>query len=173
MATAAALVLAGVSTAVQVAGTLAAGKAQQSAANYQAAQLDQQAGQARASSQRDAANQQRTTAYALSRAQAVAAAGGGNTLDPTVVNTEQNIAGQGEYNTLTSLFNGEEKARGMEQEADTARYQGGLDESAAQTKAIGTIASSGSSMLMKYGNPFTASNDASGGSFGGKTAMYG
>lgn len=152
--TTAALVLMGIGTAVSVAGTIASGNAQAEMESYKAAQGQQAAGQARASSQRDAMNADRTARFALSAGQNKSAASGADSLSPSTVKVEQDVAGQGEYNSMTALFNGEERARGLEQGALTDNYQGSLDKSEAQTKAIGTIASSGGSMLMKYGTPF-------------------
>jgi len=126
--------------------------------SYKAAQANQNAGQANAAAQRTAQQQQRVAGFAESTANADAAASGADTLSPSVVSDEQNIAGQGTFNAMTALYQGKAKAAGDTQEALTDQYQGGLDQSEANTKALTTLASSGSSMLMKYGSPFQSSS---------------
>lgn len=141
-----------------------AGRAQQQALDYQAAALDQQAGQERASSQRRAMDERRRAEIAMSRGQAVAAASGAGALDESVVNTLSDIAGEGEYNALSALFTGEERARGLEGEAGLRRYQGAeaarqgeVAKQAYRTAAIATVLSgfgrAGSSLASKYGDP--------------------
>jgi hypothetical protein len=158
--------LIGISTAVQAASTIAQGNAQKTAMNYQAAQLDQQAGQTRATSQRQAIEQQRTGAYALSRAQAVSAASGADPNSPTTENIEGNLAGESEYNQLTALFNGEERARGQEQQSQTDVYQGSLDKRASLYKAAGTIAQGGETLYSKYGFGSPSGTDTTAGDGG-------
>lgn len=141
-----------VATGVQAASTIAQGNAAKEAASYQAAQYQQQAGQARATAQRQAIEEQRKGAFALSRAQAVAASSGAGATDPTVENIEGDLAGQSEYNQLTALFNGEERARGLTQQADTAIYEGRQAKRASIYKAVGTVAQGGETLYSKYGS---------------------
>jgi len=135
----------------------ATGKAQQAEENYQADEATQNAGQANAVGQRAAADQTRTAGFAESTANADAAASGGDTLSPSTVGVEQNIAAQGEYNTLSSLYSGQSKANAYLQQASTDTYQGQLDRTTGNIKADSTLATGGISMLMKYGNAFTPS----------------
>jgi hypothetical protein len=150
-----AMVAMAASAAVSAAGTIAAGNAQRATLDNQAAQMNQQAGQERAVAQRNAYAQQKNTEYALSRAQAVAAASGGGADDPTVGKVESDIAGQGEYNSLTALYSGEEKARGLEYGAQNKLLEG---ESAHDSGVIGGVttllssAAKGASMYSNYGN---------------------
>jgi hypothetical protein len=156
-----------VAAGVQAMGTIAQGNAQRASLDNQAAQLNQQAGEARASSQRAEENQLRTGAYAESRALAVTAASGADPNSVTAVNNEENLAGQTEYGALTALFNGEEKARGLEYEANSDYAKGksahdagvisgisGFAGSAAKTMMSPTTADSGETMLDRF-----ASND--------------
>ncbi len=138
--------------------------------DYQAAQLDQNAGQQRAASQRQAAEQRRQARLAASRVQALA--GGGST-DPSVLGLTGDIAGEGEYNALSALYEGEEKARGMEMQATSARgqgdqyrksgqaalargqvalQQGQVSNSAAKLNATSALFSGASSLFTKYGD---------------------
>lgn len=152
------------STLFSAAGTIASGNAARGAANYQARQMEQQAGQERASSQRVAIEQRHKATIANSRVQALSAASGAGALDPTVVNIQSDIAGQGEYNALSALFNGEERARGMETQASAKRFEGQQAKTAsvmgagtALMSGASTIMGGGSSLLDKYGDGgFTA-----------------
>lgn len=141
-----------IGTVVSAYGTIAAGSAQRAEADSQAYQMRQQAGQERASAQRAEIVQRRQGAFALSRAQAVAAAGGGDTTDPTVVNVEKDIAGQTEYNAMTALFNGEERARGLETGANFKNFEGDQAYQKGLYSAAGTIFKGGSSWASKYGD---------------------
>lgn len=139
------------STALQAAGTLAAGSAAKKEAFFEAQQMQQQAGQERATSQRVAIEKRREAGIAGSRAQALAAAGGGSATDPTVVNIQSNIAGEGEYNALSALYTGEERARGLEEGADAKIYEGRTAKRASLMKAGATILGGASSLMGKYG----------------------
>lgn len=136
------------STVLQGVGAHEEGKGQQRALNYQAAQLNQQAGQTRASAQREAIEQRRQAALANSRLQALA--GGGGT-DAGVVNIASNIAGEGEYRALASLYEGEERAIGMDMAATGKRFEGKQAKRAGNMKAISSLLSNGSSLAYKYG----------------------
>lgn len=105
-------------------GQIQAGKAADVSAKFQAGQLEQQAGQERASSQRTAIEERRRSDIAISDATAAAAFSGGGATDPTVMNITGGLAKQGEYNALSALFEGEEKARGLRLGATAARMEG-------------------------------------------------
>lgn len=122
---------------------------------YQAQQLDQQAGQTRASAQRTAIEQRRQAKIAQSNLQAKT--GGGST-DASILGLTGDIAGEGEYNALSALYEGEERARGLEMQASSARGQAGQYRSsgadalaAGNTKAMTGIFSTASSLYGKYG----------------------
>jgi hypothetical protein len=138
-----------VGAGLSAAGAVAGGNAQRASADFAGAQLDQQAGQARASSQRAAIEQRRQAQIANSRLQSLA---GGSGLDPTVVHLAADIAGEGEYRALTALYEGEDSARSMEMKAQAARYEGKMAQKAGYLKAATSIISGTSqSMLDKYG----------------------
>jgi len=115
------------------------GKDAQVAADFKSAQLDQKAGQERASAQREALERQRKTTLALSRAQALAASSGAGATDETVLNLASNIAGEGQLAFDTSLYNGEESAIGLETNADATRYEGYLTRKGLNVQANNTL----------------------------------
>ncbi len=161
------------SAVMQMAGTIGQGNAARATANNQAAQLEQQAGQSRATAQREAEAKRRQGEFASSRAQAVQAAAGGNPDSFTAVENEKDLVGQGEYGALTAMFNGEERARGMEYNAANKRLEGKAAHDAGVTSAIAsglssagkiagmTTGGSGETMTSKYTDPF----NNNGGSF--------
>jgi len=122
-------------------GQIQAGRAANVSARFEAAQMEQQAGQTRASSQRAAIEERRKASFALQRGQAVAAASGGGATDKTVSDLSGGIAGQGEYNALSALFSGEEEARAVELGAKSTRMKGKQAKKAGMISGISTIAS--------------------------------
>lgn len=151
-------------TIVSTLGAISSGNAQQKAANYQAAQMDQQAGQERASAQRQAFEQRRKATLAGSRVTALAGASGAGVADPSVVDIMGDIQTQGEYNALSAMYTGEERARGYQMGADAKRFEGAEAKKAGYISAGGnllsgvgnigyrsTILNGGSSLLEKYG----------------------
>lgn len=132
-------------------GQMQAGKAADKNAKFQAAQLEQQAGQERASSQRVAIEERRRAAIAASNARAAAAASGGKATDPTVLNIQGALAGQGEYNALTALFEGEERARGLNLQAAGKKFEGKQAKKAGMIGGMSTIiGGTGSALMAKY-----------------------
>lgn len=134
--------------AISVLSSYQKGRQAQADANFVAAQEEQQAGQDRAAAQRQAIEQRRQARLANSRLQALAGGGGS---DPTVVNLSADIAGEGELRALTSLYEGEDQARGRELAAESARLQGKLAKRAGTIEAIGKVLNAGSSMYQNYG----------------------
>lgn len=87
-----------------------------------AADADRAAGQERASAQREAIERQRKGRLLASEARAKGGASGA-VIDPT---TEADILSVGKLNALTALYAGEERAVGLEREAEMARYSAEL-----------------------------------------------
>lgn len=117
---------------VGVAGSLIGGQQEASAykasskvenelANYRAKQLEQNAGQARATAQRAAIGKRKEATLARSRARAVAGAQGAG-FEGSVQDILAGLTGEGEYNAQSALYEGEEQARGMEDQAKAERY---------------------------------------------------
>jgi hypothetical protein len=142
-------------TLMQASAAKQEGREQQSLANYEAAQADTNAKQERASAQRAAIEQRRKARLVQSRQQAVAAASGAGVSDPTVVDIMGDTEAEGEYRALTELYQGEERARGLEDQAATRRYEGRLLKKAGNRRAImGTIPTLldvGETLFSRYG----------------------
>lgn len=101
----------------------AAGRRSQVEREFEAAQYEQNAGQAVAAAQRSAFDEERRAKYVASRALAVAAAGGGAS-DPTVVKTIADITGEGAYRAGVALYGGESEARKLMMAAQASHYEG-------------------------------------------------
>lgn len=130
----------------------------QAANEFEAKQMDVNAGQARAAAQREALIDARKTALLLSRGVAVAAAGGGATSDPTVVKLMSDIAAEGSYRSGVDIYQGEEKARqlGMaaaakRNEGENAVAMGDAKANAYRMAGIGSAITGGASLFSKYG----------------------
>lgn len=150
------------------------GRAQQVASNYSGAVADQQAGQTMAVTSAGVTDTKTKTDYLLSKARAIAAASGGGATDPTVQTIEGRIAARGEYDMLSQLYTGGEKAAGLSNQADLYRYTGTQQAAAGESKktaaystALGSLISSGSSLYAKYGMPAGGGTAGSGSAFGG------
>lgn len=149
MAAALPMVLMAASAAVSIIGGHQQAKAVQQANEYQAKQFEQKAGQERAAAQRQAMEARRQGRLATSRAQAVT--GGGST-DESVLHAVGDYASMGEYNALTSLYEGEESALGREMQATGLRVEGKNARRAANISSVGTVFGAASSMYSKFGN---------------------
>lgn len=132
-------------------GSIGAGKAAKRSADAEAARLRRQAGQTRASAQREALEAKRSSRYAQSRALAVAASSGAGANDPTVQNIIADLAGEGEYGALTALYEGEERALGMEDTATATQREGRAKRTAGYLQGASTLLSGASSLSEKYG----------------------
>ena len=113
------------------------GQRAQVEAQFEAAQLKQQAGQAEAAGTYAADEQVRQTALIQSKALAVAAANGGGVSDPTIVNLLSRNAGEGAYRAAVALYDGESRARSLNMQAASKIYEGQLASDAAGQKAKG------------------------------------
>lgn len=162
--TATMLVLTAAGTGLKAAGTIAAGNAaadagiaRANALNYDAVQRDQQAQESRAAAQRLAFEKRREGTLLESTLQARAAASGGGADDPTVLNLGENIAQRSEYGALMEMYKGENRARGLEDQAIGDRYSAGaaLEEDkgkqkAARMEAWGTLIGGAGSAFRQY-----------------------
>lgn len=126
-------------TLLSFVGQMQAASAAKKTAEYEAKQQEQQAQTERAASQRKAIDERRRKDYAVSRARAVGAGGGGG-LDYDVIS---DIEEEGEYRALTQIWGGEERARGREMQADSTRYS-------AQQRAKGMMIGAGTSLLQGF-----------------------
>jgi hypothetical protein len=113
-----------VGAGISAAGTIAAGQAQQQAANYEAAQLDVQAKDERAAAQAQALDERRHQRLALSALQARSAASGFTATDPTTLKLAGDIASYGEYRAQAAQYAGNSRAAGLNAQATGARLSG-------------------------------------------------
>jgi hypothetical protein len=162
-----------------------AGERSRVAAEFNALELERQAGIAIALSQRTALEEQRLADVAASRALAVAAASGAGVSDPTIMNILARTKGEGTYRASVALYEGEERARQFRIAAISERIGGSqaMEEGAARAgaynlQAIGTMFRTGSSLYAKYGGggPDAASVEGAAGSGDARlldTADYG
>lgn len=139
-------ILSAAGTAVSGLGAIQSGRAQGAASEYQAAQLDAAAKTERASAQRKAEEDRRQTQVMQSRARAVGAASGGG-IDFELAG---DIEAEGEYRALTSLWEGEEAAKGREAQAAASRFEGRQAKRSGLLKAGRTILDAGTSFYEKY-----------------------
>lgn len=125
---------------IQGIGMISQGNAARASANARAAQMEQQAGQQRATGQRAAIEERRRGDIALSRMQALSAASGGGAFDKSIESLTGGLARQTEYNALTRLFESEDSAIGMEYGAQVERAEGKAKRRAGLIGGLGTIA---------------------------------
>lgn len=141
-------------TALQVGGIIGGAKAESRELKHEAVQLDQMAGQDRASSQRAAIEQKRQSRLLASAALARGAATGGGD-DPTLVNILADIEGEGELRALTALYEGEEMARSREMQANARRREAKNVKKASYLNAGATILGNAATMYSRYGGGTT------------------
>lgn len=144
-----ALMVAG--AAVSAGGTIIGANSEAKELRREAAQLEVNAGQERAASQRSAMEERRQGRLASSRALALAAASGAGADDPTVVNAIADIEGEGEYRALTALYEGNTAGDDLERQAAARRREAKTVKRASYFKAAGTILGAGASMADRYG----------------------
>jgi hypothetical protein len=126
------------------AGVKAYGQKQQGQAikdqlDHKADQERQNAGQEIAASQRAALIQQRKGEYALSSLIARAAADGGGASDPTVLNLASRISGESAYKQALAIYQGDESARGLNQQAMEDNYSGKVQKNSYNQRAAMTL----------------------------------
>jgi len=130
---------------LSAAGSLQRGFEAKGSADFQAAQLRQNAGQVQAAAQRDAFQADRQGRMIASRALAVAAASGGGASDPTVVNLIAADAQEASYRKAVALYQGDDQARAMRTAAAAKDYEG-------KTALVGSAVSAGAGVIRGAGN---------------------
>lgn len=135
--------LSGLGTVAGAAGTIAAGKAEQQSAEYEAQQMKIKAAEEQAAAQRDAQSKRREGALVQSRQQALAAASGaGAGFDaPTIVKLMMDTAGEAEYNAQTAMYGGTSRSTGLMDAARARRASGNASYLGSQIGAFGGLAS--------------------------------
>lgn len=155
-----------VGSVVQAQGTLAAGKAAQQSANYEAAQLDIKAKEEQAAAQRDAEEHGREKDLALSKLQTNAAASGFSATDPTSLAIADEIAKYGTYKEQMAMYGGESRRTGIEAQATGRRMEGRAAMAGAKSAAMGTILGGISSMASSFAKPYGKPASTGGGYYG-------
>lgn len=149
-----AVIAMGAGTLLNAAGTLRQGEEAKQVADYNAAQMNIQAGKDRAMSQREAEESRRQGRIAQSNlaARAAASGGWGGIADPGAVRRSMDIAERDELNALSILYNGESSAVNLENQAELTRHQGREARKASQIAAISSVLTQGGKgMYSKYG----------------------
>jgi hypothetical protein len=141
-------------TVVSAIGTIAAGKAQARAAEYEAVQLDIKGKEERAVAQREAMEKKRETDLALSRHQAVTATSGLGTTDPTVTDQLGEIAEYGTYRQQLTRYGGDSRARDLDYQARATRMAGKNQMRGAMYSAAGTILGGASTMFNRFARAY-------------------
>lgn len=118
-----------------------AGENEQRAREMQAQAEERQGNEVQAASQREAEQRAQKARVLLSRQQAVAAASGGGASDPTVLKLMGDTAAEGEYQSLSALYEGKAKAAGLEDDAALQRWRGRQARTAGYTNANATMLS--------------------------------
>jgi hypothetical protein len=133
--------------------------------NYQADQLVENEGSEIGAAQRQMLDTQFKTKMANSSLEARGAASGVNIGTGSPLATEKAIASRGSYQALSDLYNGQNRAVGLDNQAAGLRYSGEIEKyggdvaawsgeqqrTASNLAALGTIAGSAGSMLKTYG----------------------
>lgn len=153
-----------VGTVLSASSKIGEGKSAAKEAAFEAEQYRTQAGTERALSQRQAIDEKRKADILISNAVNISAAGGGASTDKGVTDITSKIAGQGEYNKLAQLYNGEEKARGLETQANTLDWQGKQYKKAGKIAALTTLMSGASSFGGGFSSMFGGGSSMAGGS---------
>lgn len=142
--------LSAVGTVVSGVGSLVSGQQQKDAADYQAAQYEQQAQESRAAGQRQAIEKRRQGEQVLSTLQARAAASGGGADDLTVQKLGENIAGRSEFQALTDQYTADNRAIGLQDKATATRMTGEAAQTGSYFRAAGTLIDGATGMYDKY-----------------------
>jgi hypothetical protein len=139
------------STVLSAGGQYRAGKTEDKRAKIEARQMEAQAKEEFAASQRAGFEQERQGALKASRMLALAAASGGGASDPTIVNLMANLAGETQYRKSVELYEGGERAKDLRYQGQVRRYEGKEAKRAGKLGAFTTLLSGGTSLYSKYG----------------------
>lgn len=144
-----------------------AGREGQIAKEFEAKQLERQAVASLGSAQRTMLAERRRKELVVSRAQALAAFGGGGVSDPTVQNIVSDIEGEGAYREAIALYQGEDEARKLNESAYLSRKEGAVIRRGGQAQArayqaqgISTALQGASSLYTKYSQSQTNATTA-------------
>lgn len=139
-------------TLISMQGQMAAGKAAQQAANYEAAQMELKAQEEQAAAQQEAEQLRHKKNLALSTLTARGAASGFMANDPTALHISEDIERYGTLQEQTAQYGGASRRSGLEGQAAATRASGQAARQGAQYRAMGTLFSGISTLADRY-NP--------------------
>ncbi len=128
-----------IGTGISAAGTIAAGNAEQTAAEFEAKQIEAAGKEELAASQREAAKVRKERDFILSRQQAVSGASGLGALDETVLDLAGDVTQEAAVNEKMALYGGKERAAGRSAQAAGRRMSGAAAKKGSVFSAAGTI----------------------------------
>ena len=150
---------------VSAAGTIAAGKAEQQAANYEAQQLEIRAKEEQAQAQQEARQYREQKERAQSSLRARAAASGFSATDPTALALNDELERYGTLQEQMAQYGGKSRRVGTEAQATGARLTGRAKAIGAKYSAVGTILGGIGGGLSRY-NSGSYGSTASAGRYG-------
>lgn len=148
-------------TVVSAVGTIASGQAQRQAADFQAAQYEQQAKEERAAAQQQGFEIAHNKKLALSRNQAIAASSGLSATDAGSLDLMGDIARYGTWQEQIAQYGGDSRAAGYNAQAGATRASGKAAQTASFIDAASTIAGGFGSFYTKYGSITSGSGGGS------------
>jgi hypothetical protein len=148
----ASLAMTAAGTGLSAASTIAGGNATKSAMDFQARQARANEGSVIGASQRRMLDKQFQTKMLMSTSEARAAAGGVNASVGSPAANESAIASRGTFQSLMDLWEGQNKAVGLENQAAGMEFTGDAEKRASRVSALGTIAKGVGGMLSSYGS---------------------
>ena len=137
-------------TAVSAMGTIAAGKQQQAAANYEAQQLAMKGKEEQAAGQQEAEQYRRQKNLALSSLTNRAAASGFSATDPTALTIGDEISKYGTLQEQMAAYGGRSRRAGYDASAAVARMEGKAARKGSYYSAAATILGGASTLADKY-----------------------
>jgi hypothetical protein len=146
-------------TAVGALGTIAAGKDAKRNAAYEKAQLDIQAKEAQAASQREAEQYRRRKDLALAEITNKAAASGFTATDPTALAIADDVQRYGTLQEQMAMYGGASRRAGLEAQGNAAVMEGDSKYRASKWSAASTILGGVGTLADKYA-PKTAKSSS-------------
>lgn len=139
-----------IGTVVSTVGAIQQGNAAKSAASAQSKQLAQNANTEAAVGERNYIQTEKKANYVKSKAAAQLANAGGDTSDPGSQDILSGITGEGDYQAMTALYNGQYASAGSQYGADVATAEGSAAKTASTYKGASNLLSGASSIYDKY-----------------------
>jgi hypothetical protein len=138
-------------TALSAGSKIYGGMRQKEAMDQSASMMNTEATQSVASGIQGAIADRRRATYVASNARARTAASGLTTTGTTAEANVGNIRAQGEYNALTSLYQGQDRAQELNFRAGQLRNEGSASQTAGWIGGISSVLSGGTNFFDKYG----------------------